>query len=132
MKIHWLRILSAGILIEVALFALTISVTMLIGNATFIPFIPPTVFVSGFLFGWWAVRKIQSSYVLHGVLVGVLASVIYSAIVIGTLVSSRSAVDLYLFFFPFFLANSVRVLGSVAGAYAAGRRRIAAPLGAGH
>jgi hypothetical protein len=125
MKIHWIRILVAALLFEVALIAITVLVSLVIPVEAFLPFVPAVVFVVGFPFGIWAVRKLASGFVLHGVLVGVVATLIYFGLLLGQFGSLTPVIDMY---GPvsFFLANTLKILGCVAGAYVAKRRRVPA------
>jgi hypothetical protein len=124
MKIYWIRVLVAAFLFEVALVALTIPIVQFFGMEAFVPFVPPVCFVVGYPFGAWAVRKAESGFALHGLLVGIVASIIYFALILGESGSIQPVIDLY---GPvlFFLANALKILGCVAGAYAGGRRRVA-------
>ncbi len=121
MRIRWLRVFVGALLLELVLFALTIPVVMLIGMEAFVPWVPPVCLVVSFVSGWWTVRKMQSAFVLHGTLVGILATLMYFALVLGQLGSIRPVIELY---GPllFVLANGAKILGSVAGAYARGRQ----------
>ena len=126
MKIHWMRAVAAGFLVEVILVALTIPVVELFGMEAFVPFVPPVCFAVGFPFGWWAARKLQSGFVLQGMLVGIVATAIYFGLILGQAGSVRPAIELYGPFL-FVLANVLKILGCVAGAFACGRRRVPGP-----
>ena len=123
MKIHWMRAVAAGFLVEVILVALTIPVVALFGLEAFVPFVPPVCFVVGFPCGWWAARKLQSGFVLQGTIVGIVATLIYFALILGQAGSVRPAIELYGPFL-FVLANVLKILGCVAGAFARGRRKM--------
>lgn len=125
MKIHWIRVLVAAVLFEVALIAITVVVSQFMAVEAFLSFVPAVVFVVGFPFGMWAARKTASGFLLHGTLVGIVATLIYFALVLGQFGSLTPVIDMY---GPvsFFLANALKILGCVAGAYAAGRQRVAA------
>ena len=122
MKVHWGRVVVAAILFEAVLFAITIVLTLFMDIQAFLPYVPPLVFVVGFPFGMWVARKPASGFVLHGVLVGVVATIIYFGLVVGQGVSVTEVMNMY-GPIPFFLANALKILGCVAGAYVAGRRR---------
>jgi len=122
MKVHWGRVVVAAILFEAALFAITIVLTLFMDIQAFLPFVPAVVFVVGFPFGMWVARKPASGFVLHGVLVGVVATIIYFGLVVGQGISVTEVMNMY-GPIPFFLANALKILGCVAGAYVAGRRR---------
>jgi len=122
MKIRWGRVVVAAVLFEVVLIAITIIIVQFMELEAVLPFVPPLVFVVGFPFGMWVVRKSSSGFVLHGTLLGVVATLIYLGLIFGQDGSLTPAIKLY---GPvsFFLANALKILGCVAGAYAAGRRR---------
>jgi hypothetical protein len=125
MKIHWIRVIVAAILFEVVLVAVTLVITLFVAIEMLLPFVPAMVFVVGFPFGMWAVRKSASGFILHGTLVGVVATLIYLGLILGQFGSLTPVIEMY---GPvsFFLANALKILGCVAGAYAAGRRRVPA------
>jgi hypothetical protein len=125
MKIHWIRVLVAAVLFEVVLIVITVIVSLFIEVEAFLPFVPALVFVVGFPFGMWVVRKPASGFVLHGTLVGVVATLIYLGLLLGQFGSLTPVINMY---GPvsFFLANALKILGCVAGAYAGGRRRVPA------
>jgi hypothetical protein len=125
MKIRWMRILVAAVLYEVVLVAVTVVITMFIPIEAILPAVPAVVFIVGFPFGMWAARKAESGFVLHGTLVGVVATVIYLALILGQFGSLTPVIEMY---GPvsFFLANALKILGCAAGSYAAGRRRVPA------
>jgi hypothetical protein len=95
MKIRWLRVVAAAVAFEVALIVVTVIVTQFMPIEAFLPFVAPVVFVVGFPFGAWAVRKPVSSPVLHGTLVGIVASVIYFGIVLSQFGSITPVVEMY-------------------------------------
>ena len=122
MKIRWIRIVVAAVLFEIVLVALTVAVSLFMPVEAFLPYVPAVVFVVGFPFGMWVVRRAASGFILHGTLVGVVATLIYLALVLGQFRSLTPVIEMY---GPvsFFLANALKILGCVAGAYVAGRRR---------
>jgi hypothetical protein len=91
----------------------------------FLVVVQPACFAAGFLFAFRVGRKVESRFVLHGTLVGVVATILYLLLVVAQPGSWTVAINLY---GPvlFVLANSLRVAGSVAGGVAAGRRAVAA------
>jgi hypothetical protein len=121
MKIRWIRVLVAAFLLEVVLVVITLAISLFIEVQEILPFVPAVVFVVGFPFGMWVVRKPVSGVVLHGTLVGVVATLIYLGLILGQFGSLRPAIDAY---GPvsFFLANALKILGCIAGSYAAARR----------
>ena len=123
MKIHWIRAFVAALLVEAVLVVITIPITRVVSMEAFVPFVGPVCFVVAFPFGMWAVKKAESGFVLHGVLVGVIATLMYLGLVLQQLGSLAPVIALYGPFL-FFLANALKILGCVTGAYAAGRRRV--------
>ena len=125
MKIHWIRVLVAAVLFEVVLIAITVVISLFIEVAAFLPYVPAVVFVVGFPFGMWVVRKSALGFVLHGTLLGAVATLIYLGLLLGQFGSLTPVIEAY---GPvsFFLANALKILGCVAGAYTAGRRRVPA------
>ena len=125
MKIYWIRVVVAAVLFEVVLIAVTVAISLFIEVELVLPFVPPVVFVVGFPFGIWVARKPASGLVLHGALVGVVATLIYFGLLLGQFGSLTPVIDMY---GPvsFFLANALKILGCVAGAYVAARRRVPA------
>jgi hypothetical protein len=121
-RIHWGRVVAGAFLVEIALIALTIPVVVLIGMEDFIPFVPPVCFGVGLFFGWWTARKVESLFVLHGTLVGIIATLIYFGLIFGQSGSIMPVVAMYGPFL-FVLANALRILGCMAGGAVAQRRQ---------
>jgi len=76
----------------------------------------------GFLFGWWVVRKAHSGFLLHGLLVGVLATCLYLALISALLPGGIAADAANYGMLLFILFNAFRIVGCVAGSVVAGRR----------
>lgn len=134
-RIRWARLVIGAALLEVALIALAVPLFALVDN----PFVPgaeggsgdfTTVYVSisvlcfvvGTLAGAWVARPLSSAFALHGLLTGVVATAIY--LVICSIPPNTPAAVLAAYGpFWFFVANGLRIVGSVAGAAYQGRRR---------
>jgi hypothetical protein len=123
MKIHWIRVIVFAVLYEVALIALTVVVLSITTMDAFVPFVGPVCFAVGFPFGMWTARKATSGFVLHGLLMAIVASIIYFALVLGS--SGGSLTPVIETYGPlwFVAGNALKILGIVAGAYAAGSGR---------
>jgi len=78
--VHWVRILIGGFLAEALLILIVIPINMKFGQTPLLWIAPVGSLVTCFLFAWWVGRGISSRYVLHGVLVGVVAMLIYLAL----------------------------------------------------
>jgi hypothetical protein len=70
------------------------------------------VLVTCFLFALWVGRRLTSRFILHGVLVGVVATLLYVAL---TLARPEP--------FAYLVAHGLKILGGVGGGFVAGRRR---------
>ena len=110
--IHWLRILLGGFLAEVSVIALVIPVSLLFGKQT----IPSTALLGSllacFLFALWVARRVDSRFVLHGILVGLVATLIYVALTRG-----RPEPVAYL------VAHGLKIIGGAAGGFVAARQQ---------
>jgi putative membrane protein (TIGR04086 family) len=115
-KIHWGRILAGGILAEVALIIAIVPLGLRLGE-TFLHYTaPPGSFVTCFVGAWWVARRIESRFVLHGVLVGVVAALIYVGL-------TRAQPEPLAYIF----AHALKLAGGACGAIVAHRRRTPSP-----
>ena len=78
--IHWGRILLGGLLAEVALILAIVPLGLRLGDNFLHYTAPPGSFVMCFLGALWVCRPIESHFILHGTLVGVVAALIYIAL----------------------------------------------------
>jgi hypothetical protein len=126
-KVHWGRIVVAGFLSEVAVFAIFF---LLLLAATFagIPGIARPMspldyvdailssFAMVFLFTLWVGKRIESRFVLHGALVGVVGILLFTITWVAT-TKSLAQPPLYV------VAHSLKVLGGIAGGVVVERRK---------
>jgi hypothetical protein len=78
---RWLRIVLGAILIEVALFAVAVPLNMsATGRTALLALVIPLCVVAALLGGWWVARGAELMPVLHGLLAGALAALIYGAL----------------------------------------------------
>jgi hypothetical protein len=113
MKIHWLRILLGGFLAEVAVFVAVIPVFRIAGQHALLFAAPVASLVMCFLFALWMTRGLQSGFVAHGALVGVVATLLYVGITQGHPEP-----------IAYYLAHALKILGGAAGgAFAATRAK---------
>src|SRR3954453_11116931 len=82
-QIRWGRVLGAGFLAELLVFAIVFPVLYLFGQRAFLASILIASAVMPFLFALWVGRAVDSRFVLHGALVGLVAALIYLAIAWG-------------------------------------------------
>jgi putative membrane protein (TIGR04086 family) len=110
--IHWLRVLLGGFLAEVSVIAIVIPVLLLFGKQT-VPYVALLgSLLACFLFALWVGRRLDSRFVLHGILVGVVATLIYVALTLG-----RPEPLAYL------AAHGLKIIGGAAGGLVAARQR---------
>src|SRR5258708_36894673 len=76
-RIHWARILLGGLLAEVALILAIVPLGLRFGDNFLHYTAPPGSFVMCFLGALWVCRRIESDFILHGTLVGVITALIY-------------------------------------------------------
>jgi putative membrane protein (TIGR04086 family) len=110
--IHWLRVLLGGFLAEVAVIALVLPVASLAGKNTLTYSAPAASLLACFIFALWVGRRLDSHFVLHGVLVGVVATLIYVAL-------TRGGPEPL----PYLIAHALKLLGGAAGGLVAARRQ---------
>jgi hypothetical protein len=124
MKINWKRILVASICAELVLFAIYLPGRRQYADPSsdFRHIFALCMIVSMFLAGLWAARKIESRFILHGLLIGIAANIIYVVFrplfVLGTPPRTSLAWTIY-----FIVTTFLKMLPAAAGAYVGGRRR---------
>ena len=133
MKINWKRVLIAAIWSELLLLAIYVPTRIYAGSATTV-IAAVEMFVPLFLGGLWVARKIESRFILHGVLVGILANVLYVALMPVLLLQLRQFQSQTQQIDPqssgvvadqvvrFVVYVALKILGAAAGAYVGGRR----------
>jgi putative membrane protein (TIGR04086 family) len=115
-RIHWGRILIGGLLAEVALILAIVPLGLRLGDNFLHYTAPPGSFVMCFLGALWVCRRIESHFILHGALVGVVAALIYVAL---TRAQSEP--------FAYIVAHVLKLVGGACGGYVAQRRRSPSP-----
>ena len=128
-QVHWGRIVVAGFLSEVSIFVIFL---LLLVGATLAGF--PEIarpmstldyidamlssFVMVFLFTLWVGKRLESGFILHGALVGVVGILLFSILWVTTTGGSlASQPPLYI------VAHVLKVLGGITGGLVTERRR---------
>ena len=111
-RLHWGPIIAAGLLAEIALILAIVPLGLRLGNVFLRYTAPPGSFATCFLAALWLSRKITSRFVLHGILVGVVATLFYL-----TLTRFKPEPLAYV------IAHILKLAGGAAGGYVAERRR---------
>jgi putative membrane protein (TIGR04086 family) len=114
-QIHWARVLAGGFLAELMVFAIVFPTRSLFGQQAFLASILIASALMPFLFAVWVGRRIDSRFVLHGVLVGLVAALIYLGLAWG-----QPQPLLYK------IAHGLKLVGGAAGGIVASRRKPAA------
>lgn len=126
--IRWGRVIIAGVLAEVCVVAIMVAVltvhnlmsrgetaaaqgefAMRVGS-----FVGP---VGGallaFLFALWACRRLKSDFILNGLLVGIVAAIVHTALFLGSSVGYQLI---------YAVADALKIVAGAAGGYLAQRR----------
>jgi putative membrane protein (TIGR04086 family) len=111
-RIHWVRILIGGFLAEGSAIAVVIPSFLLFGQRAVAYAALSGSLLMCFLFALWVGQRVDSRLVLHGILVGVVATLLYVALTRG-----RPEPPAYL------VAHVLKILGGAAGGFFAERRR---------
>ena len=111
-RIHWRRILLAGALAEVALILAIVPLGLALGENFLHSTAGPGSFLSCFLGALWAGRRFEGRFILQGMLVGVVAALIY-------VVLTRAHPEP----FAYIAAHALKLLGGACGGFLAQRRR---------
>jgi hypothetical protein len=80
---RWGRVLVGGFLAELLVFATVFPVLDLFGQRAFLAWVLIASAGMPFIFAVWVGRGIESRFVLHGALVGLVAALIYMALTWG-------------------------------------------------
>lgn len=109
--IRWVRIVLGALLIEVALFAVILPMYALPNGAMVVLYLVlPVTLAAAFGGAFWVASKVDRAFVLHGLLVGALAALIYAAITWKTTLPATYVV-----------ANYLKILAGAAGGFVAQR-----------
>ena len=114
--IRWARILLGGLLAEAALIVAIVPLGLRLGDNFLHYTAPPGSFVMCFLGALWVCRRIESRFILHGTLVGVVAALIYVALTRGQPEP-----------LAYIVAHALKLVGGACGGLVAQRRRSPAP-----
>ena len=110
-RIRWGRVLAGGFLSELAVIAVFIPATALLGEVPGQYTAVAGSLVMPFLFGLWTARKVESYLVLHGLLVGAVGIVIYVGLTRG-----KAEQLIYIF------AHGLKLMGGAAVGYLASQK----------
>ncbi|HXN72117.1 MAG TPA: hypothetical protein VN861_06150 [Candidatus Acidoferrales bacterium] len=109
---RWGRILLGGLLAEVALILAIVPLGLRIGGNFMNYTAPPGSFITCLLAALWVCWRIESRFILHGTLVGVVAALIYVAL-------TRARPEP----FAYIVAHVLKLVGGACGGFVAQLRR---------
>ena len=81
--LRWGRAILGGILAELVVFVIVFPLRHFFGQQAFLASILAASSAMPFLFALWVARRADSRYVLHGVIVGVVAALFYLIVAWG-------------------------------------------------
>ena len=114
MNIHWRRVVLGALLLEIVLFTVLVPISF-VSTTLFLVAVPIGCFVFGYLVTRRLLRTLSSGLLLHGILVGVVATAVYFGLVFMQPDGLSSAIAVYgvpLFWF----SQAMRIAGCVTGA----------------
>ena len=114
--LRWGWIIAGAFILEVALIIVFIPMLRFMNISQLAPYAGIATFGLGFLVSWWVVRKVPGRRILHGTLIGVLATIIYVGLCMTNPDGIASVVAMY---GPvlFVVGNGLRIVGTAAGAW---------------
>jgi hypothetical protein len=111
-RVRWGRACVGGIAAELTLFAIVFPAQYLFGQRAFLTSIVAGSALVPFLFALWVCRRVESRFLLHGALVGIVAALFYLALAWG-----HPEPLLYR------VAHGLKLVGGMAGGLVASRRQ---------
>jgi putative membrane protein (TIGR04086 family) len=105
MRVHWVRVVLTAAAVEVVLLGIAIPLNMsATGRRALLALVIPMCVVGAFLGAWWAARKVGRWYLLHGLLVGAVAALIYGGLTLKITLPGA-----------YIVANYLKLVGGAAG-----------------
>ena len=121
MQIRWIRVGVGALALEVVLFAVLVPISF-VNQTAFLVAVPVGVFVIALLLTRWLLRPVTRHVLLHGTLIGIVATLLYFGLVAaqpGGLGAALAVYGVPLFWF----SQALRVIGCLAGAADRQRRQ---------
>jgi hypothetical protein len=124
-QVRWLRVVILAFLVEAGLLVTAVPFVPLLGQqTTFTIVVPIACALVPFVIVFLGTRKLESEHVQHGFWIGVVAMLMYFALVI---VASSIPEAVASYGLPLFVGvNALRFVACIAGAHAASRSRLRA------
>lgn len=106
-NVRWGWVLLGGFVAEIIIFGIAIPIAILLGEESILYTAAPASLVATFICGWWiAAKKATHQQVLHGLLVGAVAMIIYIAMSLGRPEP-----------LAFVIAHALKLVGGAAGGF---------------
>ena len=122
MKINWGRILNAGLIAEILNLLIYKFLVLADPHGTPTPLAisvgVAVMFLSILIAAMWVGRKIESNFILHGFLVGIVAIVYYVLINLPDTISGQSDMNNFI---AALIGHPPKLLGGIVGGYIAGK-----------
>ena len=115
--LRWGWIVAGAVILEVALILLFIPMLRFTDISTIAPFAGIGTLGLGFLVSWWVVRKVPGRRLLHGALIGILATIIYVGLCMTNPDGGLASVVAMYGPVLFVVGNGFRIVGTIAGAW---------------
>jgi hypothetical protein len=119
MSIQWGRVLLAAFLMELVLFAIAVPLYLGGEGRVLVYVVPPAALIATFAITVWIGRGIKSKLVLHGVLIGIVGTLMYVGL-------TRAQLEPW----QYWLAHALKVVGGAAAGMLLTRRQTATRLAA--
>jgi hypothetical protein len=121
-QVRWLRVVIAAFVIEVGLIVTTLPFIPVVGRPlVFSVVVPIACIVVPFVVTFFAMRPLPAARLLNALLTGIVATIMYCALVIGSS-SIDETVAAYGSMAMVVGVNVLRIVSAVAGGYFADRR----------
>ena len=114
-SLRWGRIIAGGFLVELGIIVVFVPVVVWGTEQASQITAVAACFPMAVLFSWWAARKAPSQHIVHGFLVGLVATVMYLLLTIG-----QELPGIYM------LGHVFKILGGVAGGWWASKQAVSA------
>jgi hypothetical protein len=112
MSIQWGRVFLVAFVMELALFAIAVPLFLRGAGQVLLYVIPPAALIFTFAITVWIGQGITSNFVLHGVLIGIVGTLIYVGV-------TRAGPEPW----QYLLAHALKVVGGIAGGMVLARRK---------
>jgi hypothetical protein len=120
-RLRWGRIIGGAFLLELVLVIVLVPPLQILGPDRMIPFVYPAVLILSFGVAWWLLRKVSHNRVMHGALIGAVATAIYILLCLANPDGIRAVISMY-GVFGFILANGLRIIGCALPGYVLWRK----------